>query len=90
MYLLYKKEGKEDSLNTQFEVECAKIRPFNLFVDGEERSFRTGVVRLLFWLISFGKIKLYYVRNQEGVIMHTSCVISKCFRFPFMKNATII
>ncbi|HJD23228.1 MAG TPA: hypothetical protein H9694_03680 [Firmicutes bacterium] len=37
-----------------------------------------------FQTISFGKARIYYVRNDAGELMHTSYVVPRCFKFPFL------
>jgi len=84
MYFLYKSEHIEAPVDTPFTVECARITPFHLFLKGERKRMKVLLSRLWLWLITFGHIKIFYVRNQAGALMHTSCVTSKCYKFPFM------
>lgn len=64
---------------------------FHLFGGGyylpqENRSLKTTVVRFYFQLMTFGKARVFYVRDEKGNLMHTSYLVPKCFKFPFMKK----
>ena len=39
----------------------------------------------IYWfLITLGKAKIYLIRNEDGEVIHSSYVIHKCMKFPFM------
>lgn len=52
-------------------------------VPGERISIKAWLVRASFWLMTGGKFRIFYIR-QNGEIAHTSCVIPGCFKFPFL------
>ena len=86
MKYLYKKSVNtmdfESNENIDVEIVTPKIRG-GLILQGENKSFKLRVVRCLFQIITFGKAKVYCCR-QNGELVHTSYVIPKCFKFPFM------
>ncbi len=50
----------------------------------------TDLLMTIYWnVITFGKGKVYIVRNDEDKIIHKSYVIPKCVKFPFMKKHDI-
>ncbi|MBR2988530.1 MAG: hypothetical protein IKC64_02260, partial [Clostridia bacterium] len=53
---------------------------------GEKIGFKTYLVRSYFSLITWGKAKIYYAITKEGEVAHTSYLIPKCSKFPFMKK----
>jgi len=85
-YRLYRSEfcwddGKEN------EVEFFSPSPLRgLFLYGEVPAIRTALARSYFWAISKGKLKIFYFKSENGEILHTSYVIPKCNKFPFMGN----
>lgn len=54
-------------------------------VPGEKISLKAWLVRASFWLTTGGKFRIFYIK-QDDQIAHTSCVVPKCFKFPFMKQ----
>jgi RimJ/RimL family protein N-acetyltransferase len=67
----------------QFKLETYYITPNRLIQNGEEKSLKLIVVRLVFMLITLGKAKMYCLRENDELI-HTSYVIPKCCKFPFL------
>ena len=53
---------------------------------GERASLKTLLARVWFRLISVGNLTIYYTTGPDNIITHTSYVIGKCFKFPFMKK----
>ena len=45
------------------------------------------VARFCFQWMTFGKARIFYVEDENGNLIHTSYVIPKCFKFPFLKKA---
>lgn len=39
-------------------------------------------------LITLGKYKKIVVLNKDNSVVHTSCVIGKCFKFPFLSKSS--
>ena len=52
---------------------------------GEALSAKQICTRMMFWAVSHGKAKLYYI-IQDGEIAHTSYLIPKCHKFPFLSS----
>jgi hypothetical protein len=47
----------------------------------------TGTLKSLYWnIITLGKAKVYAVRDNTGRVIHSSYVISKCYKFPFLRR----
>lgn len=86
--LLYQKEfaKNENRLN---EVEIFTPAFGRLAVPGETLGFKAWLVRASFWLTTGGKFRIFYIK-RDGKIVHTSCVIPKCFKFPFLKAGEYI
>ena len=81
----YKKTEHIDNQKTQADsdvrVFVPKIR--QLLLSGEARSAKAAISRLLFQRTSRGKAKIYYL-NDGDELMHTSYVVPKCSKFPFL------
>ncbi len=44
----------------------------------------------LFWYIfTFGRYSIYYIKNKDGKIIHYSHLLPKFFKFPFMKDGDL-
>lgn len=76
--------GFDDTDDINVEVFIPKARG-GFVLPGEKRNFKLLATRLIFQLITFGKAKIYYVKQNEELV-HTSYVIPKCFKFPFLKK----
>lgn len=59
-----------------------------LYLPGEGKSLKTTIARFLFWLYSFGKAKIAYIKDvkREGMVCHCSYIIPRIVKFPFMKK----
>ena len=69
--------------------EIKQFRPSltnGMFLCGEKPSLKTGLVRFYFWLLSRGRVNIFYVQTDKGEILHMSYVLPRCFKFPFMKK----
>lgn len=53
------------------------------FLKGEKIGIKIACIRLLFHVMTLGKVQIYYVQNGNDII-HTSYVIPACAKFPFM------
>lgn len=88
MKYLYKKTCDsadfEKSDNFNVEVFTPTILG-GLTIKGENKSFRLFAVRCLFQIITLGKARVYCYR-YNGELVHTSYVVPKCYKFPFMNN----
>lgn len=85
-YLLYKKsyiekDGTENDDVCEFTPSLG-----NFFLPGETKGWKTAAVRLYFALITGGKANLFYIKSADGKILHTSYVLPKCAKFPFMEK----
>ena len=57
------------------------IKEISLFNNSRTYFSKTDY---LWSLVTFGKFKKIVVLNDENTVVHTSCVIGKCFKFPFL------
>ena len=90
MYFLYEKKYSADDAYVN-ELDVLEYRPtlFKPFIPNEgDGSLKNRLSRIWFWLISGGKAKIAYVQ-RDGIIVHTSYVIPKCYKFPFMKKGDL-
>lgn len=94
MYYLYKKDVNVDItyINNDFIKECTlevfMPKCFNLKAQGEDLGFKALIARLIFFVSTKGKMKVYFLK-KDGKIIHTSNVISKCRKFPFMSKSDL-
>ena len=85
--LLYKKHSFRNNSGSGVEKPSEFTpTPFHLFIKGETKNLKSALVRLSFWLMTFGKAKLYYISSPSGKIMHTSYVLPKCLKFSFFNK----
>lgn len=87
MKLLYvKNKNFSEKVNNEFDV--LEFRPSigKIYFKGETKSIKVTIIRIWFQIMTFGKAKLVCAVNKTGNIMHTSYVIPKCFKFPFLNK----
>ena len=87
MKYLYKKSksrSAEENINS-IEVNIFVPKLFRLTLPGEDKSLKLKLLRILFQTATFGKAKIYYV-EQDGKIAHTTYLIPRCYKFPFMSK----
>lgn len=47
----------------------------------------TGMLKSMYWnIITLGKAKAYVIRDNTGKVIHSSYVIPKCYKFPFLRR----
>ena len=86
-YYLYKKT-KSSNVLTASSGDFCLFSP-NLLrhrIKGERIGCKNRISRIYLWLISRGNAKIVYVKSADSLIMHTSCVMSKCKKFTFMRD----
>lgn len=85
MHELYelKKEDlqKQETVCPYREIEISKLT-------GELFGGR-GYIAFFWNVITAGKGKAYIIRDKDGSIIHSTCVMPKCWKFPFMKKKDI-
>lgn len=91
-YLLFTKAStaKENNIDkNQFSVEFIHPSLINGFhIPGEKLSKKELIFRLSMAITTLGRLRIYYVKDEKNQkIVHTSSLISKCFKFPFLKNS---
>lgn len=86
MKYLYKNSKINSEVITSDNIEVGffipKIRN-RLTASGEKVGVKSLMVRFLFRIITHGKMKIFYVRQNDEII-HTSYVVPKCSKFPFL------
>ena len=90
MYILFKCSPLEVDADcgNDLDVQCLNLRLSRLFIANEKFNIKIFLLRLYFLLITFYGVKLFYVMDGENVI-HYSYVLSKCYKFPFMKTSDL-
>ena len=86
MKYLYKKLKSSDTALIPEGLTVESFTPTirrGLILPGERKSLRLLAVRLLFQLATHGRAKIYAYR-ENGELVHTSYVIPKCYKFPFL------
>lgn len=83
---LYKKSCCKQKEPIADDVHVFHPSPLNPFLPNEQRSFSLFAVRLYFWIITRGKIEIYFMSDKNGALMHSSVVLGKCYKFPFMES----
>lgn len=81
--------GSNFVLNDDWEIKIFKPLPWKLYFDKniEKVSFRITLFRLYISLLSKGKTKIYFIIDKNnGRIIHSSCVIPRNFKYPFLKK----
>ena len=87
MKYLYKKSRSNENVPVQDDLKIEIMTPTirNLTLKEEQKSIKLLVVRIIFWVLTMGKARLYICR-KGGKLVHTSYVIPKCCKFPFLSN----
>ena len=88
MKYLYKHSGSSVDFESHENLDLEIVTPKfggRLILQGENKSFKLLAVRCLFQIVTFGKAKVYCYR-LNGELVHTSYVIPKCYKFPFMSK----
>lgn len=89
MYLLYaySKKGEELPRGGRYEVKVfyPKLFPGKMKIRGEQLGLKSLLVRTSFLVLTMNRVAVYYV-ELDGKTAHTSYVIPKCVKFPFMKK----
>lgn len=79
--LLYQKEYTPAGETANVAVFAPSFGRFS--IPGERIGLKAWLVRASFWLTTAGKFRIFYIK-QVGKIVHTSCVVPRCFKFPFL------
>ncbi len=86
MKFLYKRSGSNEKILEHNDLSVEVVTPTirgGLIIQGEKKNLKLLAVRLWFQCITLGKAKLFCYR-QNGELVHTSYVIPKCYKFPFL------
>ena len=93
-YFLFSNEHQNKIICPEIEVEDRKLKiqkfkigkNCKLYISGETKSIKITLNRLIFTIITLGRSQIYYCTNNTGKVIHTSYVIPKCIKFPFLSN----
>ena len=93
-YYLYNKLFSKDSNNGiikikdhETEINQFKIgKNFQFIIEGEKINIMLIISRLMFFILSFGKARIFYCKDKNNKIIHESYVIPKCRKFPFLNK----
>ena len=73
--------------NKKLKIQKFKIgKNCKLYIFGETKSIKTTLSRLIFMIMTLGKSYIYYCTDDTRKVVHTSYVIPKCIKFPFLMN----
>jgi len=88
MIRLYCFDKEKPNINCDIAVKKINLScPFCLFAKEEKFELKEYLIRLRWCFKTIGKAKVYYcLHNEKEKVVHTSYVIPKCSKFPFMKN----
>ncbi len=90
-HLLYKKECSSQDYDFPFDdLEIVEFSPRlkKLYFDGETSSCKNTLVRFMFGVYSRWKYKIIIVidKKNNNEICHSSFLIPKIYKFPFLKK----
>lgn len=90
LYKIESTDVKNMPLDSSDEIDLRVFTPSlrGFFLKGEKTGIKKACTRLLFWVMTLGKAQIYYVQNGN-TIAHTSYVIPRCIKFPFMEEADL-
>ncbi len=87
---LYELAHRSEELRSDIAVQVQKISPWRLSLKGESLGIKPKLGRLAFWLLSKGHFRVFYVTAPEtSRVIHTSYVMRRSFKFPFMGKQDI-
>ena len=87
MRYLYCYKGSQ-GVDVEETISCDVFTPGickGLLLPGETGGVKKIGARLLFQILTLGKAKVFFVADG-GNLMHTSYVVPRCVKFPFMGN----
>ena len=81
-YLLYHSLGKRkrEEIKQEYTIKESSVFKNN-------RAYFTKI-DYVWSLITWGKYKKVVVLDEENAVVHTTCVIGKCFKFPFLSRTS--
>ena len=90
MKYLYKKAYSDEEIFGQDDLSIEIVVPtmrngFILRGEKKQLSVKLWCVRFLLQIATFGKARVYCYR-QNGQLVHTSYVVPKCYKFPFLSK----
>lgn len=88
-YLLYKKVPYAESVKCYFyNFKIVEFSPkfSKLYFEKEKRNFRDTIVRIMFGIFSRWRYKIFLVvdKKNDNTVCHSSFLIPKIFKFPFL------
>ena len=55
-----------------------------LYLRGENKKIKTTFVRVYFQIMTRGRMRIFCAVSDEGEVVHTSYVVPRCSKFPFL------
>ena len=89
MMLLYQytaEQKKEELKISEYAIKVFKPNLFSWKLPKERLAIKTLLVRMMFCAITWGKASIVYATSDSGDIMHSSYVIPRCIKFPFLQK----
>ena len=82
--------GACEEASVELPVKKKKVSLFSLSLEGERLSGKALLGRAFFYLMARGRFWIYYVTDSEsGQLIHSSYVMERSFKFPFMTRGDI-
>lgn len=88
MRYLYCFKHSEQELSLQEKIDYDIFKPSisaGFVIQDEACEIKTILVRIVFYFITGGRFKIFYVK-RNNCIAHTSYVVPKCSKFPFLRE----
>lgn len=89
MMLLYQytSDQEEETQLPNYEIKVFNPSLLRWNLPKEKLSAKVFLVRMMFWFITRGKARIVYATTENDGVVHTSYVIPKCFKFPFLQRS---
>lgn len=69
---------------TEFEIKKVKPKIFRAYL-GQKLSVKTVLLNMYWWIATNGAYRVWCAYDRN-LVVHTSYVIPKCSKFPFLNN----
>ncbi|MBE6941078.1 MAG: GNAT family N-acetyltransferase [Ruminococcaceae bacterium] len=93
MNLLYsysaKQQNRESVHPCEFEIKTISPGLGKWNIPKEQKSKKDLLVRIMFSVLTGGKTTIVYAVDKDGSVMHTSYVVPRCMKFPFLRKGDL-
>lgn len=86
LYSRHKGDPVKNGEGLPYELKVFQPKLGRLMLPGERWSVKAAANRLIFQIATRGKARVFYV-EQEGQLVHTSYVVPRCGKFPFLQES---